>query len=93
LYDLDFSLKQLVRLYYDNKTTCNIAHNLALHDCTKYVEIDKFFIKNKLENKIIKLSKIKFQDQSVDILTKTVSSCVLLKVLDKLGMYDIHAPT
>jgi hypothetical protein len=52
LYDLDFSLRQLVRLYYDNKTACNIAHNLALHDRTKHVEIDKFFIKNKLEIKL-----------------------------------------
>jgi hypothetical protein len=52
---------------------------------TKHVEIDRFFIKEKLDGKIVELPK--------DILTKTISNRVFSKFLDKLGMCDIYAPT
>ena len=42
--------------------------------------------------KIVELSKIRFEDQFVDILTKVVSSRVFSKFLGKLGMCD-YAPT
>ena len=79
-------------MLYDNKVVCDIAHNPVQHDCTKHVEVDEFFIKEKLYLKIVKLPKIKLEDQLVDILTKAISyrysSC-----LGKLGMCDIYAPT
>ncbi|KAL6347512.1 hypothetical protein AAG906_026034 [Vitis piasezkii] len=63
------------------------------HDRTKHVEVDRFFIKEKLDDKIVELPKIRLEDQLADILTKTVSSQVFSKFLDKLGMCDIYAPT
>ena len=39
-----------IRLYCDNKTSINIAHNPMQHDRTKHVEIDSHFINEKLEN-------------------------------------------
>jgi len=87
LSNLGYPLEQPIQLY------CDIAHNPVQHDCTKHVEIDKFFIKEKLDGKIMKLPKICTDNQLADILTKTVSNQVLLKFLDKLGMCDIHAPT
>ena len=33
----------------DNKEACDIAHNLVQHDRTKHVEVDRFFIKEKLD--------------------------------------------
>ncbi|RVW74734.1 Retrovirus-related Pol polyprotein from transposon TNT 1-94 [Vitis vinifera] len=61
--------------------------------CTKHVEVDRFFIKEKLDDKIMELPKIRSEDQLVDILTKAISSQVFSKFLDKLGMCDIYAPT
>ena len=64
------------------------------HDCIKHVEVDRFFIKEKLDHKIVELPKIRSEDQLADILTKAVvSSRVFSKFLDKLGMCDIYAPT
>ncbi|RVW87415.1 Retrovirus-related Pol polyprotein from transposon RE2 [Vitis vinifera] len=60
---------------------------------TKHVEVDRFFIKEKLDDKIVELPKIRSEDQLADILTKAVSSQVFSKFLDKLGMCDIYAPT
>jgi hypothetical protein len=57
------------------------------------VEVHKFFIKEKLDDKIVKLLKIRSDDQLANILTKAVSNQVFLKFLDKLGMCDIYALT
>ena len=42
-----------MKLYYDNKSTMNIAHNPIKYDHTKHVEIDKHFIKEKLDDGLI----------------------------------------
>ena len=93
LMDLGYLPRQPIRLYCDNKTACDIAHNPVKHDRTKHVEVDRFFIKEKLDEKIVELPKIRSEDQLVDILTKVVSSRVFSKFLGKLGICDIYAPT
>ena len=57
------------------------------------MEVEGFFIKEKLDEKIVELPKIRSEDQLVDILTKAVSSRVFSKFFGKLGMCDIYAPT
>ena len=93
LMDLGYLPRQPIRLYCDNKAACDIAHNPVQHDHTKHVEVDRFFIKEKLDEKIVELPKIRSEDQLADILTKSVSSRVYSKFLGKLGMCDIYAPT
>ena len=93
LMDLGYLPRQLIRLYCDKKAACDIAHNPVQHDSTKHVEVDRFFIKEKLDEKIVELPKIRLEYQLADILTKVVSSRVFSKFLGKLGMCDIYAPT
>ena len=93
LMDLGYLPRQSIQLYYDNKAACDIAHNLVQHDRTKHVEVDRFFIKEKLDEKIVELPKIRSADQLADILTKVVSSRVFSMFLGKLSMCDIYAPT
>ena len=57
------------------------------------MEIDRHFIKEKLEAKIIKLPFVKSKDQLADVLTKAVSSRVFYNSLGKLGIGNIYAPT
>ena len=90
--DLGYLPRQPIRFYYDNKEICDIAHNPIQHDRTKHVEVDRFFIEEKLDQKIVELPKIRSEYQLADILTKVVSSRVFSKFLDKLGMCDIYAP-
>jgi len=59
-----------MKLYCDSKAACDIAHNLVQHDRTKHVEVDRYFIKEKLEEKIIKVLHIRSQEQFANILTK-----------------------
>ena len=93
LQDLGYPPKHPIQLFCDNKAACDIAHNPVQHDRTKHVELDRFFIKEKLDNKVIELPKICSEDQLADILTKAVSKQIFFKCLGKLGMYNIYAPT
>ncbi|KAL6315101.1 hypothetical protein AAG906_035309 [Vitis piasezkii] len=92
LQEIGMSGCQLVNTPIE-EAACDIAHNPVQHDRTKHVEVDRFFIKEKLDDKIVELPKIRSEDQLADILTKAVSSQVFSKFLDKLGMCDIYAPT
>ena len=53
LMELGYLPRQSIRLYCDNKAACDIAHNPIQHDHTKHVEVDRFFIKEKLDEKIV----------------------------------------
>ena len=55
------------------------------------MEIDRHFIKEKLEANIVKLPFIKSEDQLADVLTKVISSRVFHESLSKLGIDDIYA--
>ena len=92
LKDLGYPPQQAIQLYCDNKAARDIAHNPVQHDRTKHVEVDRFFIKEKLEDKSMEVPNIRSEDQLADILTKAVPSRVFTKFLDKLGMRDIYAP-
>ncbi|RVW22827.1 Retrovirus-related Pol polyprotein from transposon RE1 [Vitis vinifera] len=62
LQDLGYLSRQPIRLFCDNKAVCDITHNSVQHDRTKHVEVDRFFIKKKLDDKIVKLPKIRSED-------------------------------
>jgi len=93
LKDLGCEQEDAMKLYCDNKSAIEIAHNPVQHDRTKHVEIDRHFIKEKIEAGIIVFPFVKSEQQLADMLTKAVTSRTLAGSLDKLGMCDIHAPT
>ena len=93
LRDLGFRPQKPMDLYCDNKAAIAIAHNPVQQDCTKHVEVDRHFVKEKLDAEIIYFLFISSEYQLADVLTKTISTTVFLNSLDKLGMRDIFAPT
>nr|GEX90799.1 putative ribonuclease H-like domain-containing protein [Tanacetum cinerariifolium] len=74
LSEVGYPSKEVTRIMYDNKAAIQISKNPVQHDRTKHVEIDRHFIKEKLEAGIIKLPFVKSQDQLADILTKSVGA-------------------
>ena len=82
-----------MKLYCDNTSAIEIAQNPIEHDYTKHVEIDRHFIKEKLEAGIIDFPFVRSEHQLADVLTKAVAGNVFHDSLIKLGMCDIHAPT
>lgn len=93
LTEVGFPPGSAMNLFCDNKAAIDISHNPIQHDRTKHVEVDRHFIKQNLEEKIIQFPFVKSEDQLADILTKAVSSRAFYDSLDKLGVRDIYAPT
>ncbi|CAJ2659174.1 unnamed protein product [Trifolium pratense] len=74
LADLDFEPKEAMSLHCDNTSAIEIAHNPVQHDRTKHVEIDRHFIKEKLEAGTIVFPFVRSEQQLADMLTKGVAS-------------------
>ena len=70
-----------LRSFCDNKVAISIAYNPVHHDHTKHVEVDKHFIKEKIENGVICMTYVPTMQHSFEDL------------VDKLGMIDIYSPT
>ena len=84
---------QSIQLFFDNKAEYDISHNPVQHDHKKHDKVDRFFIKEKVDLKIVELQKIKSKDQLANILNKAVSYRTYSSFLGKLGMCNIYAPT
>nr|GEX05780.1 putative ribonuclease H-like domain-containing protein [Tanacetum cinerariifolium] len=69
----------------DNKAAIQISENPVQHDRTKHVEVNRHFIKEKLEAGIIELPFVRSTDQLADILTKAVGTEMFFKCLGKLN--------
>jgi hypothetical protein len=93
MIDLHIKPVNPMKLYCDNKAACDIVHNPVQHDRTKHVEVDRHFIKEKLEEKLIEVPHVRSQDQLADILTKALSNHAFSTILSEIGMSDIYAPT
>ena len=53
---------ETILLHCDNVAAINITNNPVQFDRMKYVEIDRFFIKEKMDNGALKLEYVKSRD-------------------------------
>ena len=61
--ELGFPPKSEMRLFCDNKATIKISHNPVQHDRTKHVEVDRHFVQQNLDAKVIKFPFVRSEDQ------------------------------
>ncbi|WKA11938.1 hypothetical protein VitviT2T_029385 [Vitis vinifera] len=90
LEELRVPLKHPMVLYCDNQAAISIAKNPVHHDRTKHVEIDRHFIKEKIEEGVFKVSYTPTNCQTADILTKALARVNFEDLTEKLGMINIY---
>ncbi|RVW52356.1 Retrovirus-related Pol polyprotein from transposon RE2 [Vitis vinifera] len=90
LEELRIPLKHPMVLYCDNQAAISIAKNPVHHDRTKHVEIDRHFIKEKIEEGVFKVSYTPTNCQTADILTKALARVNFEDLTEKLGMINIY---
>jgi hypothetical protein len=93
LKELRVLRNEIMILHCDNVAAINIANNLVQFDHTKHVEIDRFFIKEKLDSGILKLGYVKSCSQLVDCFTKGLGPNESELTCNKMGMLDIFSPS
>ncbi|KAK4254159.1 hypothetical protein QN277_020331 [Acacia crassicarpa] len=93
LEDLKRCINLPINVYCDNMAAINIAHNPVQHDRTKHVEIDRHFIREKVDKGIVDLRYIPSKEQTADILTKGLSKDGFKYLISKLNLIDIYSPT
>lgn len=91
LEELKIKYEAPVHLYCDNQSTISIAHNPVHHDRTKHVEVDRHFIKEKIDEGIIKIEYVHTDQQLADILTKGLSEKIFDFLINKLGLINIYS--
>ncbi|KAJ0584756.1 putative RNA-directed DNA polymerase [Helianthus annuus] len=85
LTEIGFPPQETSKITTDNKAAIQISENPVQHDRTKHIEVDRHFIKEKLEAEIVTLSFVPSEEQLADILTKAVNERILHNCLDKLN--------
>ncbi|XP_044455587.1 uncharacterized mitochondrial protein AtMg00810-like [Triticum aestivum] len=93
LLELKVLRQDPLNVWCDNKSAISIAKNPVQHDRTKHVEIDRFFIKEKLDAGIIKITHVSSGQQVADCLTKGLGTRENNLACDKMGMIDIYHPS
>jgi len=62
------------QIYCDNMSAVSLAHNPVLHSRTKHMELDIFFVREKVLSKTLLVSHVPAHDQWADVLTKPLST-------------------
>ncbi|RDY05233.1 Copia protein, partial [Mucuna pruriens] len=70
LDDLKVKYEGLIKLFCDNNSAISIVHNPVQHGRTKHIEIDRHFIKEKLNSGLVVTTHVPTRIQIVDIFTK-----------------------
>ena len=65
--------------------------NAVLHSRTKHIEIDLFFVCEKVVAKMLSVQYVPAEDQTADIFTKPLSSMFFSRLRNKLGIQSSNA--
>jgi hypothetical protein len=71
-------------IFCDNLSAVSLAHNPVMHSRTKHMEIDLFFVREKVISKQLHVLHVPGTDQWADVLTKPLSSSHFLALKPKL---------
>ncbi|EXB29675.1 Phospholipid:diacylglycerol acyltransferase 1 [Morus notabilis] len=79
-----------LRIDCDNKAAISISCNPVHHDQRKHAEVDRYFIKEKIEDGILCITYVSTSDQVADVLTKALARKMFERQIDKPSCWVEH---
>lgn len=93
LEDLWVNVSEASTLYCDNTAAIHIANNPVFHERTKHIERDCHHIREKITLGLIKTLHVRTDNQLADILTKPLFPTQFKKLICKMDIINIYAPS
>ncbi|KAE8655248.1 hypothetical protein F3Y22_tig00117034pilonHSYRG01564 [Hibiscus syriacus] len=90
LKELNFAQEKATQIYLDNRSAIEFAKNHVHHERSKHIDLKFHFIREHVKEKEIELVHVKSEYQAADIFTKSLSTRLLEKMRNLLGMKDIR---
>ncbi|XP_074366216.1 secreted RxLR effector protein 161-like [Apium graveolens] len=86
LSELNLIKEDSVTIYVDKKSAISLAKNPLSHSRSKHINIKYHFIREQVNEKILKLMHCNTEENFADIFTKPLKPDVFYKIKEKLGM-------
>ncbi|KAJ9542625.1 hypothetical protein OSB04_029131 [Centaurea solstitialis] len=91
LSELRVDISSPTPLFCDNQAARHIANNPVFHERTKHVEMDCYFVRERVASKEIIPMQISSKMQIADLLTKGLTAQQLQFLLGKISISNLHA--
>ena len=89
LSELQCKTPRISVLWCDNLNTVLLSANPILHARTKHIELDLYFVREKVLKKDMDIRHVPTNEQVADVLTKAISSGQFNQMNNKLKVEDL----
>ena len=89
-FDLNRNLNLFIKLLDDNQKSLNLIKNSKHHNRIKHIDVQYHYIKEVIENDLIKFVYVSINEMIADILIKFIKSAIFLHLRKKLGFMKMN---
>jgi hypothetical protein len=89
LQDIKVEYNHLISILCENTSAISISKNLVMHSKTKHIPIKYHFLREQVNDNIVKLEYVPTKEQIVDMFTKPLPKYAFEYLKERLGVHQI----